>query len=110
MIIAVDFDGTICEHKYPEIGAAKLFVINWLLEHKKNGTKLILYTCRDGIYLEQAIEWCKQFNLFFDAINDDVQEIKDTFTFKSNKIYADLYLDDRNCTLLEIRRLMERLT
>jgi len=96
MIIAVDFDGTLCEHKYPEIGEPYFHIISRLINRKLNGDKLILWTCRDGIKLQEAINWCKELGLEFDAINEDLPEIKETFTFKSQKVYADVYLDDRN--------------
>ena len=96
MIIAVDFDGTLCEHKFPEIGEPFLHVIEKLIERRKNGDKLILHTCRDEHFLIEAINWCKEFGLEFDAINDDLPEIKETFYAKSRKVYADVYLDDRN--------------
>ena len=63
---------------------------------EKKGDKLILWTCRHDIKLDEAIEWCKRLGLEFDAINDDVLETKETFTFKSEKIFADIYIDDRN--------------
>ena len=100
MIIAVDFDGTLCEHMYPEIGNAKNDIIDKLIDLQlQRKIKLILWTCRDGIMLEKAVEWCKQKGLFFDAVNDDLPEIKASFTYKSHKVYADIYLDDRNETL-----------
>ncbi len=96
MIIGIDFDGTLCEHKYPEIGEPNLNLIASLIKKRWEGDKLILWTCRDGERLEEAIEWCKLYQLFFDAVNEDLPEIKRTFTFKSNKVYADIYVDDRN--------------
>jgi hypothetical protein len=108
MIISTDFDGTLCEHKYPDIGEPYLDIINWLIGYKKSGAKLILLTCRDKKELQEAVEWCKGYGLEFDAVNDDVPEVKATFTNKSNKVYADIYLDDRNITLDMARKSMER--
>ena len=96
MIIAVDFDGTLCEHQFPEIGEPNLALISILMNKRKQGDKLILWTCRHGIKLEEAIEWCRNCGLEFDAINDDLPEIKETFKGKSEKIFADIYIDDRN--------------
>jgi hypothetical protein len=98
MIICIDFDGTLCEHRFPEIGQPYLGVIEKLKARKQNGDKLILWTCRDGKPLDEAVEWCKQFGLEFDAVNDDLPEIKKSFIFKSKKVYGDVYLDDRNIT------------
>ena len=94
-IIACDFDGTLCENKYPEIGAPKIEVINRLLEEKKTGSKIILWSCREGDTLLNAIKWCEQFGLSFDAVNDNLKEIP----FSSRKIYATEYWDDRAVTI-----------
>jgi hydroxymethylpyrimidine pyrophosphatase-like HAD family hydrolase len=99
MIIAVDFDGTIVGHDYPEIGHPNTHLIYKLKCLKEQGHQLILWTCRDGEELKEAIEWCNSINLFFDAVNDNVQSVKDTFTNISQKIYADIYVDDRNVTI-----------
>jgi len=96
MIICVDFDGTLCKHKFPAIGKADKELIQKLINHRKNGDKLILWTCRDGKVLDEAVEWCKKLGLEFDTINDDLQEIKDSFIYKSQKVYGDIYIDDRN--------------
>ena len=42
MIIAVDFDGTIVEHRYPEIGREKPFAFDTLKMLQKEGHRLIL--------------------------------------------------------------------
>lgn len=102
MIIGVDFDGTLCEHIYPAIGYPFMDRINKLIDLKNQGHKLILWTCRAGKPLEDAIKWCANYGLIFDAVNDDLPEVKATFTNKSHKVYADIYLDDRNMSWEEI--------
>lgn len=102
MIICVDFDGTLCEHKYPEIGEPYNKIIEKLIMRQILGDKLILWTCRDGEKLQEAVDWCKKQGLFFDAVNDDLPEIKKSFTFKSKKVYGDIYLDDRNILISEL--------
>ena len=74
-IIAVDFDGTLCHGNWPDIGEPNIRLINKLLKLQRKGYKIILWTCREGEPLHQAIEWCKEFNLVFDAINDNLPEI-----------------------------------
>ena len=96
MIISVDFDGTLCDHKYPEIGTPHIDLINKIKLASEKGHKIILWTCRSGEKLAEAVEWCSRFGLYFNAVNDDLPEVKETFTFKSSKIYGDIYLDDRN--------------
>ena len=94
-IIAVDFDGTLCENKYPEIGEPIQEVIDELLSEEKNGAKIILWTCRCDEYLEKAVEWCKRRGINFDAINEHLPEMKELFGNDTRKIFADEYWDDR---------------
>lgn len=93
--IAVDFDGTIVEHLYPEIGKEKLFAFEALREMQKRGFKLILWTVRSGKELEEAVEFCRNKGVEFYAVNKNYPEevIDETFV---RKIEADIYIDDRN--------------
>ena len=80
----------------PEIGPAKRGVIRELLNEQENGAKLILWTCREGKQLHEAIRWCVEEGLVFDAVNDNLQENKEFFGNDSRKIYASEYWDDKN--------------
>jgi hydroxymethylpyrimidine pyrophosphatase-like HAD family hydrolase len=95
MIIAVDFDGTIVEHKYPAMGKEIPYAIKTLKLFQKKGHKLILWTYRSGKELEEAVKFCEDRGLFFHAVNNnyDGEEFDNTY---SRKIYADIYIDDRN--------------
>lgn len=95
MIIAVDFDGTIVEHKFPAIGKEIPYAIETLKLIQKKGHKLILWTYRSGKELQDAVEYCEKRGLFFHAVNNDFEgeEFDNTY---SRKIYADMYIDDRN--------------
>ena len=93
--IAVDFDGTIVEHAYPEIGKEKLFAFRTLRELDKMGAKLILWTFRTGTELEEAVEYCRRNGIEFYAVNRNYpEEAYDENV--SRKIDADIYIDDRN--------------
>lgn len=94
-IIAVDFDGTLCESAWPEIGAPKRHWIDRALKERKCGSKLILWTCREGSMLDKAVEWCKQFGLEFDAVNENLPEQNALYGNDSRKIGADEYWDDK---------------
>lgn len=94
-VIAVDFDGTICRSAWPEIGDANGGLIEWLKDCRKNGDKLILFTCREGKLLQAAVEWCKDRGLEFDAVNDNLPELVARYGDNPRKISADIYLDDR---------------
>lgn len=95
-IIAVDFDGTIVNDRYPDIGQPILAVIDAIKSLKANGVKVILWTCRDGEYLEAAVNCCKSLGLEFDAVNENIEETKVLFNNDTRKVYADLYIDDKN--------------
>jgi hypothetical protein len=95
MIIAVDFDGTIVQHKYPEIGSEIPFAIESLIALQKEGHQLILWTYRTEEMLYEAVDFCEKRGLEFYSVNRNYpeEEFDDTI---SRKIYADLYIDDRN--------------
>lgn len=93
--IAVDFDGTLFTDKFPGVGEPVLEVIEFCKRQKWHGYPVILWTCRTGPRLQEAIEACRQQGLEFDAVNDNpFSEFKDLGT--TRKIYADLYIDDKN--------------
>ncbi|MCD8119723.1 MAG: hypothetical protein LUE29_09660 [Lachnospiraceae bacterium] len=96
-IIAVDFDGTLCEDRYPEIGNPRLAVFEYLF-HEKNvrGAKIILWTCRVNEHLKHATAWCAEHGLYFDAVNTNLPEVIRTYGCDTRKIYADEYIDDKN--------------
>ena len=95
-IIAVDFDGVLCENEYPSIGKENMLLVALLKELKsKDYIKLILWTCRVGDKLREAIQWCEEHGLIFDAVNENLPEILERFGSDNRKIYADIYVDDR---------------
>lgn len=96
MKIAVDFDGTIVEHRYPEIGKPVLFAFDALKELQKRGHKLILWTYRTGKELEEAVEFCRKNGVEFYAVNKSFPEEKCTPENNNRKIDAELFIDDRN--------------
>lgn len=96
MIIAVDFDGTIVQDRYPGIGNEMPFATQTLKMLLKEGHQLILWTVREGETLEQAIDWCRQRGVEFYAVNQDFPgEDKDETAHYSRKIKADMFIDDR---------------
>src|SRR5574344_1908078 len=96
MTIAVDFDGTIVEHKYPEIGEEIPFATETLRMLIKDQHRLILWSVREGKALDEAVSWCKERGVEFWAINRDYpeEEVKNNNHF-SRKIKADIFIDDR---------------
>lgn len=106
-IIAVDFDGTLCTNKYPEIGEPNLEVINYLKQQKEQGAKLILWTCRYGDLLEDARLWVKTQGIVFDEINRNLPGVIEDFGSDTRKIFANEYIDDRNFWPLEDKEVNE---
>ena len=98
MIIAVDFDGTIVEHKYPEIGEEIPFATETLKMLIKDHHRLILWSVREGKLLEDAVNWCKERGIEFWAVNRDYPEENgtDNNNHYSRKLKADCFIDDRN--------------
>ncbi len=95
MTIAVDFDGTIVQHRYPEIGAELPFAITTLQMLQREGHRLILWTVREGKELDEAVAWCFERGLEFYAINRDFPEETIENKHYSRKLKADLFIDDR---------------
>ncbi|NJM14000.1 MAG: hypothetical protein HC896_00200 [Bacteroidales bacterium] len=110
MIIAIDFDGTIVEHAFPEIGKPIEGAFEVMKKLQMNGHQLILWTCRNNEdpslegrkVLEEAAEFCESYGLEFDAINCNVGSIGIN---PEPKVYADLYVDDHNFPKMEAKEL-----
>lgn len=95
LTIAVDFDGTIVDDAFPEIGNPKLFAFETLRKLQDAGHLLILWTYRNGSKLTEAVEFCKNNGIEFYAVNKSYPE--ETFSHEiSRKIHADIFIDDRN--------------
>jgi hypothetical protein len=96
-IIGVDFDGTLAITKgtYPKIQGPMQEIIDYVKSEQAAGAYVILITMREFDELKQAVAWCKEQGLHFDAVNDNLEEIKQKYQHNSRKITADLYLDDK---------------
>lgn len=95
-IMAVDFDGTLVRDKFPEIGAERENFCRVIRILQKMGVKSILWTSRTGSALQEAVEWCEDHDLHFDAINKNLPEVIELTGTDTRKVYANVYFDDRN--------------
>lgn len=103
MTIAVDFDGTIVEHRYPEIGKELPFATATLKKLTDDGHRLILWSVREGDLLQEAVDWCRERGVRFHAVNgyfdedavDAVENAKRNPHY-SRKLKVDCFIDDRN--------------
>lgn len=90
-IVAVDFDGTLSlDSQYPNIGRFNTHLYEALMKLRSIGWSIVLWTCREGKELKEAVEWCANNGLEFDAINENPSHVP----FKSRKVVADMYIDD----------------
>ncbi len=98
MIIAVDFDGTCVDHRYPDVGADVPGAVEWLRKFAAAGAKLILWTMRsdgppqsDGNPLADAVEWFRSRGIPLFGVNQNPEQCGWT---GSPKAYAHVYIDD----------------
>ena len=99
MIIAVDFDGTIVEHKYPKIGKEIPFATDTLKRFLADHHTLILWSVREGRLLKEAVDWCHERGVDFYAVNSNHPEEYyegEEHPTAPRKLKADLFIDDRN--------------
>lgn len=96
LTIAVDFDGTLVENRYPKIGKPILFAFETLKKLQQEGHQIILWTYRSGTKLEEAVEYCKNKGINFYAVNKSYPEEQYEEKLMSRKILADIFIDDRN--------------
>ena len=94
-IIAIDFDGCLCSNAFPEIGTPHWEIITRAAQERADGAALILWTCRVGQRLQEALEACARWGLQFDAVNDNLPEMVQHFGGSNcRKVVASEYWDD----------------
>lgn len=102
-ILAVDFDGTVVTHMYPQIGKEADDCVRVLKRVQEAGHKIVLWTCRETDpeaktdYLRAAVEWMYESGLKLHNVNDT----RESDDFRNpqglrRKVLADCYIDDRN--------------
>lgn len=96
MIYGIDFDGTIVEEKFPEIGKPLEKVVDFIHDLQAKGHKWVLITMRQDDKLKEAVEWLKAHGMVPDAVNDNLPERVEMWGNNPRKIYADVYIDDHN--------------
>ena len=104
-VVAVDFDGTLCQNAWPNIGPPRKGVIEYVKRHRENGDRIILWTNRTGNLLDEAVDWCADEGITFDAVNENIPESVKLFGADCRKVHADLYIDDKAMLPGECERL-----
>ena len=96
MVIAIDFDGTITtENCFPNISELRPYVIQAIDNFQKAGHKCILWTCREGKYLDEARKFLNDNGIYMDGYNFSPYQLQ------SRKIVADIYIDDKNVFMVD---------
>lgn len=93
--IAIDFDGCLCADAYPGIGAPHWAVITRAAQEQAAGAGLILWTCREGQLLQDAVAACERWGLRFDAVNESLPDWIAAFGTRPRKVGATEYWDDK---------------
>ena len=96
IIVAVDFDGILCQDKFPEIGEPNYDMISFVRRLQDSGIETILWTSRIDDRLAEAIAWCEDRGLHFTSVNDNTPNNKEQYGTNPRKVYADMYMDDRS--------------
>ena len=96
LVIAVDFDGTVVEDRYPEIGRLMPFAVETLKQLERDGHRLVLWTYRHGRRLKEAVAFMEGHGIRFYAVNMSFPGEEEDLKGYSRKIHADLFIDDRN--------------
>jgi hypothetical protein len=92
MIIGLDFDGTVVQHDYPEIGDPVPGAVIWLRRWLDAGAHIILWTMRSDRQLEEAVLYLQTHGITLWGINGNPSQKSWT---TSPKAHCDLYVDDR---------------
>lgn len=96
MVIAVDFDGTLTDKNiFPQIGEMKEYALEAIHNLQAAGNKIVLWTCREGRYLDDAREWLNEHGIDLDFYNFSPYQLQ------SRKIVADVYVDDKNVFMVD---------
>lgn len=93
--IAIDFDGCLCSDAYPYIGEPNWTIIRRAQREKASGAGLILWTCREGEKLCEALNACAGWGLYFDSVNESLPDWIAAFNSRPRKVGASEYWDDK---------------
>lgn len=108
MIFAIDFDGTIVDHAYPEIGELHEEAFNFISDLVRDGHEWTLLTMREGTKLKEALDFLELHGLKPNYVNDNPPSIKCDFGCNPRKVFAHAYIDDRNAFTYDLQILFFR--
>lgn len=108
LIVAVDFDGVLCEDRFPYIGEVRAETVGYIRTLQAFGIDTILWTSRYGVRLAEAVKWCSAHGLRFVAINDNTPDNIARYGSNPRKVFAHIYIDDRSSGGCDLPVLMDR--
>lgn len=103
--VAVDFDGTLCEKAFPDIGEPKTAVVEYVKSLAADGSKIILWTCRENgarKLLDEAVTFCAEQGISLFAVNENPENPFAEDGETGRKVYANLYIDDKAVNVKDI--------
>lgn len=112
MIIAIDFDGVLCEDRFPEIGSPDYEMVSLVRQLIDAGHEVVLWTCRVDARLDEAVAWCEDRGLHFCAVNENAPSNRARWAAEypngTRKVYADLYVEDHDVLWRSLDRMHVR--
>ena len=101
MIIGIDFDGTMVNHVYPEVGEATPGAVEWCKKLVDSGCHLILWTMRSGKTLQDAVDFFSINSIELYSVGINPMQHRWT---TSRKCYCNYYVDDASacCPLIQV--------
>lgn len=104
--LAIDFDGLLCENKYPNIGKPKWNIINMIKARQKD-MSTVLWTCRRDKQLEEALNACKEWGVEINYVNENAPDVVRSYGCDPRKVVAVEYWDDRAVNPVAVQKLKE---
>lgn len=95
MILSIDFDGTICERNYPEVGEFREDAAYYMMKLYDDCHVIIINTCRSGKYEGMAQDFLDENGIRYHYINSNLPELITQYGQDCRKISADIYIDDK---------------
>lgn len=96
IVLAIDFDHTICISDYPRLGEMREDAAEVIRKLHEEGFGIVINTCREGRALSSAIDWLDENNIPYDYVNCNFPHLIERYNADCRKISADMYIDDKN--------------
>lgn len=95
IIIAIDFDGTICEAQYPEVGKERECAKEYINKLYDLGYGIVINTCRTLHAATNAINFMEERGIKYHYFNTNFPHLIEEYGNDCRKISADIYVEDR---------------